>query len=230
MNQSARILIVEDERAIAMPLRDRLESEGYVVVIESDGVSGLYRAREEGFDAIVLDLMLPGMEGTRVCRELRTRGDTTPVLMLTALDRTSDKVAGLRTGADDYLTKPFAMIELIARLEALIRRGRSARPSRTERYVVGSFTFDLRRQELRRGNAATPLSTQECKLLKYLCEHRGEVVDRDELLNAVWGYDALTYTRTVDVHIAWLRQKLDDRDPQRLILTVRGRGYKLAEA
>jgi two-component system, OmpR family, alkaline phosphatase synthesis response regulator PhoP len=229
MNRNRHVLIVEDEAAIAMPLRDRLESEGYAVAVAPDGDSGLAEAREGRYDAIVLDLMLPGMDGIRLCRELRTGGDLTPVLMLTALDATPDKVAGLRTGADDYLTKPFEMVELVARLEALIRRDRSVRQPRVERYQIGAFTLDLRRQELRRDDEVIPLSTQEYKLLKYLYEHRGEIVDRDELLSAVWGYDESTYSRTVDVHVAWLRRKLGDRGRRSTILTVRGRGYKFVE-
>ncbi|MFW6293642.1 MAG: response regulator transcription factor [Spirochaetota bacterium] len=225
MKQEHRILIVEDEASIAMPIRDRLEAEGYAVVVEGHGDTGLERARRDRFDAIVLDLMLPGMDGIRVCRELRTGGLTVPILMLTARDQVVDKVAGLRTGADDYLTKPFDMVELLARIEALLRRSVAADPPPAA-YAIGPFTLDLRRQELRRGDAVTALSGQEFKLLKYLYEHRGEVVGRDELLQAVWGYDESTYTRTVDVHVAWLRRKLGDRERQRMIVTVRGRGYK----
>lgn len=228
MNERGRVLIVEDEPAIAMPIRDRLESEGLEVAFEAAGDAALDRLRSECFDAIVLDLMLPGMDGVRVCRELRSAGDTTPVLMLTARGQTVDKVTGLRAGADDYLTKPFEMIELVARVEALLRRGGSTEPRpRLSAYRIGPFTLDLKRQELRRADEVTQLSTQEFKLLKYLYEHAGEVVARDELLSAVWGYDESTYTRTVDVHVAWLRQKLDDRERQKLIRTVRGRGYRL---
>ena len=225
MDEKPRILVVEDEPAIAMPIRDRLESEGYAVGLAADGTHGLRIARDS-WDAIILDLMLPGLDGLSLCRELRAHGSVTPVLMLTARDQTEDKVAGLRIGADDYLVKPFEMIELLARVEALLRR--SSRPARSATsYVIGDFVLDLRHQELRRDGTATPLATQEFKLLRYLCEHGGEVLDRDELLSAVWGYDGSTYTRTVDVHIAWLRQKLDDSGRQSLIVTVRGRGYQL---
>jgi len=228
MSDRGRILIVEDETAIAMTLRDRLESEGYQTAVAGDGNQGLRKGLGGGWDLVILDLMLPGKDGLTVCRDLRGRGVTTPVLMLTARDQTVDKVLGLRIGADDYLTKPFEMIELVARVEALLRRNRPASPGATV-YPIGEYALDLRRQELRRHGEVTPLSTQEFKLLKYLYEHRGEVLDRDELLNAVWGYDESVYTRTVDVHIAWLRQKLGDSKAQSMIITVRGRGYKLTD-
>ncbi|MFP4113635.1 MAG: response regulator transcription factor [Spirochaetota bacterium] len=227
MSSVARILVVEDETAIAMTIRDRLESRGYEVELAGDGPEGLQLATGVPFDLIVLDVMLPGMDGLTVCRDMRAKGVTTPVLMLTARDEPVDKVLGLKIGADDYLTKPFEMIELQARMEALLRRSMSPRSTEMS-CPIGDFVLDLRTQELSRDGIATPLSTQEFKLLKYLYEHRGEIVDRDRLLTAVWGYDQSTYTRTVDVHIAWLRQKLNDRDAQSLIVTVRGRGYKLA--
>ncbi len=225
MARKLRILVIEDDAAIAMAVRDRLESEGYEVGFAGEGHEGL-RLAADGWDAIVLDLMLPGLDGLSICRELRSRGSTTPILVLTAKDQVVDKVVGLRIGADDYLAKPFEMIELLARLEALLRR--TVRPQAgAKAYPIGDFVLDLRNQELRREGVSVPLSTQEYKLLKYLYEHQGEVLDRDELLSAVWGYDESTYTRTVDVHIAALRQKLGDRHRQSLILTVRGRGYKL---
>ena len=226
MTRHQRILIVEDEAAIAMTIRDRLESEGFEVCVADNGNDGLRLAAADDWDAIVLDLMLPGVDGLTLCRDLRGRGVNTPILMLTARDQTVDKVVGLRIGADDYLAKPFEMIELLARIDALLRR--SAKPApRASEYSIGRSVLDLRSQELRHDGNAVPLSTQEFKLLKYLYEHRGEVLDRDELLSAVWGYDEETYTRTVDVHVASLRQKLGDRGRQSIILTVRGRGYKL---
>ena len=220
-----KILIVEDEAAISMPLRDRLESEGYTVGVAGDGFQGFSKASTGEWDLIVLDLMLPGRDGLEICRDLRGKGIMTPVLMLTARDQTVDKVLGLKIGADDYLTKPFEMIELLARVEALLRRRPGQSPNAAF-YPIGDYVLDVRRQTLRRGGEATELSTQEFKLLKYLCEHKGEVLDRDELLDAVWGYDEVPYTRTVDVHIAWLRQKLGDSKNQKLIVTIRGRGYK----
>ncbi len=223
----ARILIVEDEAAISMPLRDRLESEGYDVSVAGDGLQGFEKARSGEWDLILLDLMLPGKDGLELCRDLRGKGIHTPVLMITARDQTVDKVLGLKMGADDYLTKPFEMMELLARVEAMLRRAPSHRAGATV-YPIGDYALDLRRQHLMREGVVTELSTQEFKLLKYLYEHRGEVLDRDELLDAVWGYDQVPYTRTVDVHIAWLRQKLGDSKSQSLIVTIRGRGYKYA--
>lgn len=222
-----RILIVEDESTIAMTLRDRLESEGYDPVIATDGEAGFHKATSENWDLLILDLMLPGRDGLELCRDVRAKSINTPVLMLTARDQTVDKVLGLKMGADDYLTKPFEMIELLARVEVLLRRRKRDAPGVTT-YEIGDHVLDLRRQELRKDNESTPLSTQEYKLLRYLYEHRGEVLDRDELLDAVWGYDEVPYTRTVDVHVAWLRQKLGDSKKQELIVTVRGRGYKYA--
>ncbi len=220
-----KILLVEDEAAISMPLRDRLESEGYEVGVAGDGLQGFEKASTGEWDLLILDLMLPGRGGLEVCRDLRGQGITTPVLMLTARDQTVDKVLGLKIGADDYLTKPFEMIELLARVEALLRRRPGHGPKATF-YPIGDYVLDIRKQALRREGETTELSTQEFKLLKYLCEHKGEVLDRDELLDAVWGYDEVPYTRTVDVHIAWLRQKLGDSKSQKLIVTIRGRGYK----
>ena len=221
-----KVLIVEDEAAISMPLRDRLESEGYEVGVVGDGLQGFAKACTGEWDLLILDLMLPGRDGLEVCRDLRGKGIATPVLMLTARDQTVDKVLGLKIGADDYLTKPFEMIELLARVEALLRRRPGQSPNATL-YPIGDYVLDIRKQLLRKGGETTELSTQEFKLLKYLCEHKGEVLDRDELLDAVWGYDEVPYTRTVDVHIAWLRQKLGDSKNQKLIITIRGRGYKL---
>jgi len=228
MDSRHKILVVEDEQAIAMTIRDRLESEGYAVTVAPDGEEGYKLARSGGYSLVVLDLMLPEKDGVEVCRDLRARHISVPILMLTARDQIADKVVGLKMGADDYLTKPFDMSELLARVEALLRRT-APRSEAGASYKIGPFTLDLRRQELVRDGEVTPLSTQEYKLLCYLHEHRGEVLDRDELLTAVWGYDETVYTRTVDVHIAWLRQKLDDSRRQSLIVTIRGRGYKLVD-
>jgi two-component system alkaline phosphatase synthesis response regulator PhoP len=226
MKALGRVLVVEDDSAIAMTIRDRLESEGFAAEIAADGEIGVRRGRSGEWDVIILDLMLPKQDGLAVCRDLRDDGITTPLLMLTARDQTRDKVVGLETGADDYLTKPFEMAELIARVEALLRRSRASQSS-VGNYSIGIYSLDLRRQQLLREGVATPLSTQEFKLLKYLFEHRGEVVSRDELLSAVWGYHRSMYTRTVDVHIAWLRRKLGGGSARSPIVTVRGRGYKL---
>ncbi len=223
-----RILLVEDDSAIAMALRDRLKSEGYGVECVGDGMEGFARSINAAWDLIILDIMLPGKDGLEVCRDIRAKGVDTPILMLTARDETVDKVVGLKMGADDYLIKPFEMIELLARVEALLRR-RTGAARTSDAYKIGSFEFDLRRRELRRDRRSIPLTTYEFKLLRYLCEHRGEVLDRDTLLNTVWGYDAVPYTRTIDIHIATLRKKLGDSKKQELIITVRGQGYKLVE-
>ena len=222
----SRILIVEDDSTIAMTLQDRLQNEGYTTVVAGDGTDGFQKAINGKWDLIILDLMLPGKDGLELCRDIRAKGIDTPVLMLTAREQTVDKVVGLKMGADDYLTKPFEMIELLARIEALLRRRPENTPDATG-CRLGSYFLDFRRQELRKKGKITPLTTYEYKLLRYLCEHRGEVLDRDELLTEVWGYDETTYTRTMDTHIGLLRKKLGDSKKQELIITIRGQGYKL---
>jgi two-component system, OmpR family, alkaline phosphatase synthesis response regulator PhoP len=227
---NSRILIVEDETGLVTTLRDRLKKQGYGVSIAKDGNEGLKLATEETFDLILLDLMLPGQSGLEVCQKLRRLGSTTPILMLTARRQTRDKVLGFNTGADDYLTKPFQMAELLARVEALLRRPRESGPSAASaRYQFGPIHIDLRRMEVSREGRSLELSAKEFQLLRYFAEHRGATLSRTELLREVWGYGASTSTRTVDVHVAWLRQKLED-DPKtpQLILTVVGSGYKFA--
>src|SRR5687768_3323772 len=215
-----------------MTLTDRLESEGFTVESARDAKSGLQRATEEQFDMILLDVMLPGGSGLDICRSIRQKGIQTPVLMLTARGQVVDRVVGLKLGADDYLVKPFEMAELLARVEALIRRAGSAANGApgappTESYRFGDISVDFRKAEVMKGGDALDLSAREFKLLKYFVEHRGAALTRDELLNEVWGYNAMPSTRTVDVHVAWLRQKLEDnpRHPQ-YIITVHGLGYK----
>ena len=222
---SQNILIVEDEEALRMTLSDRLQSEGYSVDCAADGEEGFQRATHEPFDLILLDLMLPRRNGLDVCREIRQAGLITPILMLTARGQTVDKVVGLKIGADDYVTKPFEMLELLARIEALLRRVPS-RPSKTG-YRFGSIQVDFRSAEVTRDGVSVPLSAREFQLLKYLIEHRGTLISREELLTQVWGYEAMPLTRTVDVHVAWLRQKLEasPKHPE-FILTVRGLGYR----
>jgi two-component system alkaline phosphatase synthesis response regulator PhoP len=222
-----RILLVEDEPGLVLTLTDRLVSEGYSVEAASDGQLGLERAVASPFDLILLDVMLPRMNGFDVCRDLRRRGLETPVLMLTARGQTVDKVVGLKLGADDYVTKPFEMAELLARVEALLRRAPAAAPLDPDSYHFGEVRVDFRRAEVERGGEAVELSAREFKLLRYFVEHRGATLSRDELLNGVWGYDAMPLTRTVDVHVAWLRQKLEanPRRPQ-YIVTIHGLGYK----
>lgn len=222
-----KILLVEDEEGLILTLTDRLLSEGFEVASAADGEAGLSLALNENFDLIVLDVMLPKKNGLDVCRDLRQKKITTPILMLTARGETIDKVLGLKLGADDYLTKPFEVMEMLARVEALLRRSKNEQQNSTEIYRFGQIEVDFRSAEVRRDGAQIELSALELKLLQYLIEHRGAALTRDALLDEVWGYDSTPTTRTVDVHIAWLRQKLESnpRHPQ-FILTVHGFGYK----
>jgi len=223
-----RILLVEDEPGLVLTLRDRLTKEGYSVETSADGESGLERAAGEAFDLVLLDVMLPRLNGFDVLRELRKRGIDSPVIMLTAKGQVVDKVVGLKLGADDYVTKPFEMVELLARIEAKLRRAPATiHPS--EGYQFGDVRIDFRRAEVTKADAPLELSAREFQLLKYFIEHRGATLTREELLNEVWGYNAMPSTRTVDVHVAWLRQKIEPnpRHPQ-YILTIHGMGYKFA--
>lgn len=224
---SKRILLVEDEPGLILTLSDRLIKEGYSVEQASDGQRGYERCLAENFDLIILDVMLPKKNGFDLLRDLRLAGNKTPILMLTARGQLVDKVVGLKLGADDYVTKPFEMMELLARVEALLRRAPTPQSTSSEQYRFGTVEIDFQRAEVRREGVAVELSAREFKLLKYFIEHRGVIISRDELLNEVWGYDAVPSTRTVDVHIAWLRQKLETnpRHPQ-YILTLHGLGYK----
>jgi two-component system alkaline phosphatase synthesis response regulator PhoP len=189
----------------------------------------LETAARHSFDLIILDIMLPGQSGLDVCEKLRKDGSSTPILMLTARRQTKDKVAGLRAGGDDYLTKPFHMTELLARIEALLRRPSNLSGPAAARYQFGKVEIDVRRTEVSREGKAVPLSAKEFQLLHYFVKHRDATLSREELLREVWGYQELPSTRTVDVHVAWLRQKLeqDPKNPQ-FILTVVGFGYKFA--
>jgi two-component system, OmpR family, alkaline phosphatase synthesis response regulator PhoP len=223
-----RLLLVEDEPGLVMTLTDRLVREGYSVDTSADGESGLERAASESFDLVLLDVMLPRLNGFDLLRELRRRGVETPVIMLTARGQVVDKVVGLKLGADDYVTKPFEMVELMARIEAKLRRTPSP-PHPAEGYQFDEVRIDFRRAEVTRAGAPLDLSAREFQLLRYFIEHRGATLTREELLNEVWGYNAMPSTRTVDVHVAWLRQKIEPnpRHPQ-FILTIHGMGYKFA--
>jgi len=222
-----RILLAEDEDSLVLTLRDRLISEGYVVEVATDGLTALEYGSTPRFDLIVLDIALPRMNGFDVCRDLRQRGIHTPILMLTARGQVVDRVLGLKLGADDYLTKPFETIELLARLEALLRRGRTQSSGSPEVYSFGNVQVDFRSAVVTREGQAVDMSGLELKLLRYFIDHRGAVLTRDELLDKVWGYEAMPVTRTVDVHVASLRQKVES-NPSRpeFILTVHGMGYK----
>ncbi len=224
-----RVLLIEDEPGLVMTLTDRLTAEGYHVESASDAATALERALGEGFDVMLMDVMLPGGSGFDICKTIRQRGVQTPILMLTARGQIIDRVVGLKLGADDYLVKPFEMAELLARIEALLRRSTAGPTSGTDAFRFGDVSVDFRRAEVTKDGRALELSAREFKLLRYFLEHRGAALSRDELLNEVWGYNAMPSTRTVDVHIAWLRQKIEDnpRHPQ-YILTVHGLGYKFA--
>jgi two-component system alkaline phosphatase synthesis response regulator PhoP len=223
---SRKILLVEDDPGLRMTLGDRLRMEGYTVEAAATGEEGYQRGTQESFDLLVLDVMLPGVNGLDLCRDLRHQGIAAPILMLTARDQTVDKVLGLKLGADDYLTKPFEMLELLARIEALLRRA-YAGVTASGVHQFGTVRVDFRKAEVTRGQQPVDLASKEFQLLRYFLEHRGEALPRDQILKDVWGYHAATSTRTVDVHVAWLRQKLED-DPRQphWILTVHGTGYK----
>jgi two-component system alkaline phosphatase synthesis response regulator PhoP len=221
-----RVLIVEDDQAMAVALRDGFEYEGFNVHVARDGSTGLRMATERESDLIILDVMLPKMSGLDVCRHLRGGGNTTPVIMLTARGQEIDKVLGLKTGADDYVTKPFSFLELMARVEAVLRRAPSY-SEKAECFAFGDVSVNFKNSEATRNGTPIDLSAREFKLLKYFIEHRGEAVTRDQLLDAVWGYEGFPLTRTVDMHVAKLRQKIEESpgDP-RFILTVHRVGYK----
>lgn len=223
-----RILIVEDEPGIRLTLRDRLRAEGYEVEEAADGRAGYERAGLGGLDLIVLDLMLPGQDGLEVCRALREDGVPTPLLMLTAKGTLADRVRGLRTGADDYLVKPFEMLELLARIEALLRRDRVRISSgRPESYRFGEVLLDVAQTAVFRQGRQLTLSAKEYHLLLYFARHPRQTLTRDVLLRQVWKYRAGLSTRTVDVHVGWLRQKVEDNPKKpRFILTRHGLGYQ----
>jgi two-component system, OmpR family, alkaline phosphatase synthesis response regulator PhoP len=222
-----RLLLIEDEPGLVLTLVDRLGREGYNIASAQDGATGLERALQEAFDLILLDVMLPRQNGFDVLRDLRLQGVDTPVIMLTARGQVVDKVVGLKLGADDYLTKPFEMMELLARIEARLRRAAPPATVDAEAYRFGAIQVDFRKAEVTRDGAPVAFSAREYQLLRYFIEHRGATISRDELLNHVWGYNAMPNTRTVDVHVAWLRQKIEPnpRHPQ-YILTAHGLGYK----
>jgi DNA-binding response OmpR family regulator len=224
-----RVLVVEDNRDLAFGLRNNLEIEGYEVVVAHDGDAGLDSAADERPELVILDLMLPGTDGFRVLRELRRRGNTVPVLILTARDAEADKVRGLKLGADDYVTKPFGVLELLARVEALLRRGRTLASAPVVRF--GEIEVDRNTRVVRRGPTPVALSPKEFELLVALWDRQGAIVSRPELMRQVWGYQPGISSRTVDTHIAELRRKLEsDPGRPRHLLTVRKVGYRLDPA
>jgi DNA-binding response OmpR family regulator len=221
-----RILIVEDEESILMPLEDNLKLEGYEVATARDGQQGLAVARNGSFDLIVLDIMLPKLDGFEVCKRLRQDRVMTPILMLTAKSQEIDKILGLELGADDYLTKPFSPRELLARIKAILRRVQEPPPD-IETCRFGDVDVDFAKYEARKNGRPVPLTALEFALLHFLVRNKGRVVHRNEVLDNVWGKDVFVDARTVDKHISLLRRKFED-DPQdpRYILGVRGAGYK----
>jgi DNA-binding response OmpR family regulator len=225
-----KVLIVEDDEAMSVALRDGFEYEGYAVTVAQDGEAGLRLAGSERPDLILLDVMLPRMNGLDICRHLRGGGNPVPIIMLTARGQEIDKVLGLKLGADDYITKPFGFMELLARAEAVLRRaggppGHAAPPAVCR---LGDVEIDFKRHEAVKGGKRLDLSPREFDLLAFFLQHRGEVITREKLLDAVWGYNSIPLTRTVDMHIAKLRKKIEDNptDP-RHIVTVHRLGYKL---
>ncbi|HLI82909.1 MAG TPA: response regulator transcription factor [Bryobacteraceae bacterium] len=223
----SRILLIEDEPGLVMTVSDLLAAEGYEVESAADGDSGFAKALAGSFDLVLLDVMLPRRSGYDVCRDLRQRGVDSAILMLTARTQVVDRVVGLKLGADDYLPKPFDPAELLARIEALLRRLRKGHEIAVRSFRFGDVEVDFERAEVRKGGEPLNLAAKELQLLHYLVDRRGQVVPREELLRQVWEYSAEASSRTVDVHIAWLRQKLEDH-PQRPrhIQTLRGKGYR----
>lgn len=223
-SQAKTVLLVDDEPTLVATLKYNLEREGYRVVTATDGEKALLTARAEHPELIILDLMLPVMDGLEVCRILR-RETSQPILMLTARGEEVDKVVGLELGADDYVTKPFGMRELLARVRALLRR--TAGTESEEGLVSGNLTFDLKRREVLKDGKVLDLKPKEIDLLLYFARNRGRAFSREQLLREVWGYDFYGDSRTVDVHVSWLRQKIEDEShrPARLV-TVRGVGYR----
>jgi DNA-binding response OmpR family regulator len=223
-----RILVVEDELKVANALREGLQGERYDVVVERTGESAFFRVTTEPFDAILLDLTLPGRDGLEILKAMRDRGIKTPVLALTARDSLQDRVLGLDTGADDYMVKPFAFAEVVARIRALVRRGRAAE---IPRLSVADLELDLITRKVSRRGSVVDLTAREFELLEYLLRHQGQVVSRESLARDVWKETARTtpLDNVIDVHIARLRRKIDTEQGEKLIHTVRGVGFMLHE-
>jgi DNA-binding response OmpR family regulator len=224
-----RILLVEDEPDVMVVVSDLLRSVGYLVKTEQNGKSGLNRAAEEDFDLLILDVMLPGLTGLEICHAVREQGFDGAILMLTARGQLGDRVLGLRTGADDYMVKPFAPTELVARAEALLRRVRKQNLTPVMRYQFGNVIADFSESRFLKGGKPINLAPKEVELLRLLVNHRGKVVPREAILSQVWKGQKFITARTLDVHVVWLRQKLEE-DPKspKHILTARGEGYRFA--
>jgi two-component system, OmpR family, alkaline phosphatase synthesis response regulator PhoP len=226
---SSRILLVESDPRLVLTITDLLTAEGYAVETAADGPAGVSKALSESFDLVVLEMMLPRTNGFEICRELRRRGKDAPILMLAAKPQLTDHIVGLRMGPDDYLAKPFKPSELLARVAALLRRVKKEKLTPVVRFEFGSVEIDFQKGLARKAGAPVGLAGKELDLLRYLIDHRGAVVSRDELLQIVWDYQPGVSSRTIDVHVAWLRHKLEDnpQNPQH-IHTVRGVGYRFS--
>jgi DNA-binding response OmpR family regulator len=227
-----RVLVVEDEPSLGMAIRDELEFEGFEATVIEDGTAALQRILEDPPDLVVLDLMLPGKSGFDICGEVRRKGRTTPIIMLTARAQDADKVRGLELGADDYVVKPFSLAELTARIRAVLRRTepQSAAAASEHTLRVGALRLNARKQEAFVDDRKIDLTHKEFQLLEFLLRHPGEVISRDEFLDRVWGGDVYVTPRSVDTHMAALRRKIErDAEHPRYILSVRGAGYKLNE-
>ena len=221
-----KILIIEDEENMVEGLRFNLEARDYLVIAALDGEAGLIKAEEEQPDLVILDLMLPRLNGYEVCKRLKETHPELPIVMLTAKSQEADIVTGLDLGADDYITKPFSVLELLARINALLRRSR-ADPTTTEIVRIGDLEINFKKYRALKQGKALELSPREFEILQYLLERKGEVVSREDLLNQVWGYESFPYTRTIDAHIAALRKKIEETpDKPVLIITIHGKGYK----
>jgi len=222
---TARILVVEDEEKLAKFVQLELGYEGYEVMVANDGLSGLMAARDHEPDLVLLDWMMPGLTGLEVCRRLRATGAMMPVILLTAKDGIEDRVAGLDAGADDYVVKPFSIEELLARVRAHLRRNQ---PDDPEVFSFADLSLSRKTREVKRGDRAIELTAKEFDLLDYLISHPKQVLTRDRILEEVWGYDFMGDNKTVDVHIRWLREKLEENPSQpKYLKTVRGFGYRL---
>jgi DNA-binding response OmpR family regulator len=221
------ILVVEDDETLAQVLRKTLESEGFEVLLARDGRTALEMAREPNLEMIILDLMLPRISGLEVCQRLRQDNIHTPIIMLTARGLDTDKIFGLRLGADDYLTKPFNIDELLARIEAVRRRSATGRQTQTQQLAVGDLLIDFQRMSVSRNNRRLDLSSREFQVLECLIRHAGQTVEREKIYQDVWGYDTAVTNRTIDFHIARLRQKIEDNPKEPCyILTVHRSGYR----
>ena len=225
-----RVLLIEDDNRIANFIQRGLKAEGYAVEVAVTGQEGLLLATEGQFQTIILDLGLPDIDGQKICEYLRAKRIDTPILMLTAREGINDKITGLRGGADDYMTKPFVFEELLARIEALMRRGRAAGNAETKTFQLADLMLDLETHEVKRGGSLIELTPKEFALLEFFLRRQGKVLSRARILEQVWGYNADPQTNVVDVHIGQLRRKIDDGHAIKLLKTVRRFGYKLDES